>query len=277
MHLSDTYVNKLFLIIGISIGLAACGGGGGSSGGGSSGGNTDLTLKLPFKNYTIDSDSVVLDSGSGVVHASIGPFGAHFDPLTGHLWGDAKGNFIGYMARSDSELTFFSDANSNGVCDAGDVCGLDGGVSGAKLLAMQPTYVAPVDATVTWVSQDIAPGVDSIYLNAQPHWNVKLQFNSRYQLGMGHLGSIATELHDKILAATGIDTDTYIAGDGVNLISGHNISVVQGEALAHPQIVASEVAGHPGYYRGGGTSTNYPWAQMEFALIDNDVNTNVCV
>jgi hypothetical protein len=256
-------------------GLTACGGSNSSSSG--SVGSTELALTLPFQNYTIDSDSVRIDTGSGIVHASIGPFGAHFDPLTGHLWGDAKGNFLGFMARSDAELTFFNDANGNGICEAGDVCGFDGGVNGVNIIAMQPTYVAPVDATVTWVSQDIPPGVDTIYLGAQPHWRVVLQLNSRYQLGIGHLGAISTELHDKILAATGIDTDTYTAGDGVNLVAGVSIPVSQGEALAHPQLVASEVAGHPGYYLGGGTSNHFPWAQMEFALIDNNENSNVCI
>jgi hypothetical protein len=254
--------------------LSACGGGGSGS---STTASTALTIGLPFKNYSIDGDSVAIDSGSGVVHASIGPFGAHFDPLTGHLWGDAKGNFLGYMARSDAELTVLSDTNSNGVCDPGEVCGFYGGVGGATIIAMQPTYVAPADATVSWVSQDIAPGVDAIYLNGQPHWRVVLQLNSRYQLVMGHLGAIATELHDKILAATGINTDTYTAGDGVNLVDGVTIPVSQGEPLAHPQLVASAVTGYLGYYTGGGTGAKYPWAQMEFFLIDNDVNSNVCI
>ena len=255
--------------------LAACSSSDSSPGGGAS---TDLTLTLPFKNYTIDSDSVKIDSGSGIVHASIGPFGAHFDPLTGHLWGDAKGNFLGYMARSDAEMTIFNDANSNGICERGDVCGFDGGLNGANMIAMQPTYVAPVAAVVSWVSQDIAPGgVDTIYLDAQPHWHVTLQLNSRYQLSIGHLGSISTELHDKILTATGVDTDTYTAGGGVNLVAGTSISVAQGEALAHPQLVAREVAEHPGYYLGGGTSDHFPWAQMEFFIIDNNENSNVCI
>lgn len=262
------------LLLAISIGLTACGGGGSND---ITPVSTDLTLTLPFKNYSIDADSVAIDSGSGIVHASIGPFGAHFGPLTGHLWGDAKGNFLGYMARSDAELTVLTDVNSNGICDPGDVCGFDGGVNGANIIAMQPTYVAPVDATVTWVSQDIAPGVDAIYLNGEPHWRVILQLNSRYQLVIGHLGAIATELHDKILAATGIDTNTYTAGDGVNLVDGVTISVSQGEALAHPQLVASEIVGHAGYYLGGGSSAKYPWAQMEFFLIDNNESSNVCI
>lgn len=261
------------IVITALFGLVACGGGGGNSGGGS----TNITLSLPFKNYTIDSDSVAIDSGNGIVHASIGPFGAHFDPLTGHLWGDAKGNFLGYMARSDAEMTIFSDSNGNGICEAGDVCGFDGGINGVNIIAMQPTYVAPLDATVSWVSQDRPPGADPIYLNGQPHWHVELQFNSRYQLVIGHLGAIAPELHDKILTATGIDTDTYTAGDGVNLINGTSIPVLQGEALAHPQLVAREVAGHPGFYLGGGTSDHFPWAQMEFFVIDNNENSNVCI
>lgn len=150
-------------------------------------------------------------------------------------------------------------------------------MGGVNIIAMQPTYVAPLDATVTWVSQDIAPGVDTLYLGAQPHWRVMLQLNSRYQLVMGHLGSISTELHDKILTATGINTDTYVAGDGVNLVAGVTISVTQGEALAHPQLVAREVVGHAGYYLGGGTSNQFPWAQMEFFVIDNNENSNVCI
>jgi hypothetical protein len=260
------------LLLAISIGLTACGGGSSDS----TPVSTDLTLTLPIKNYTVDSDSIRIDTGSGIVHASIGPFGAHLNPLTGHLWGDAKGNIMAYLARSDSELTFFNDVNMNGICEArdGDVCGFYGGTN---IFDMRPTYVAPLDATVRWVSQDRPPGADPIYLNGQPHWSVILEFNSRYQLGMGHLGAISSELHDKILAATGTDTDAYTAGDGVNLVDGVTISVSQGEALAYPQLVASEVAGHPGYYLGGGGIPQYPWAQMEFSIIDNNVNTNACI
>ncbi len=273
---SKNITGSIFFGVVISLLLSACGGGDSSSP--APAGSTDLTLTLPLKNYSIDADSIKIDSGSGVVHASIGPFGAHFGPLTGHAWGDAKGNIAGYFARSDSELTFFNDANSNGLCEPrdGDVCGLSGGMNGSSLLAGQPTYVAPVAATVTWVSQDRPPGSDPIYLNGQPHWRIEVQLNSRYTLGMGHLGSIATQLHDKILVATGIDTDTYTAGDGVNLLNGVSIDVAQGDELAHPQLVASEVTDHSGFYAGGGVTFNYPWSQIEFFLIDHSVNTNVC-
>lgn len=266
---------KLFFGVVIGLLLTACGGGG-DSGNPAPAGSTDLTLTLPFKNYSIDADSLVIDSGSGIVHASIGPFGAHFEPLTGHTWGDAKGNIIGYMARSDSELTPLPDSNGNGLCDPAESCALDGGAGGVNLLAMQPTYVAPVAGTVTWVSQDRPRNSDPLYLNGQPHWNIRMQLNDRYQFGMGHLGSIAPALHDKILAATGIDTDIYNAGNGVNLLNGISINVAQGEELAHPQLVASETSPGSGFYKGGGASAKYPWSQIEFVLIDNTVNTNVC-
>jgi hypothetical protein len=271
---SKNTIGSIFLAVVISLLLSACGGSDSSSP--PPAGSTDLTLTLPLKNYSIDADSLKIDSGSGVVHASIGPFGAHFGPLTGHTWGDAKGNIIGYFARSLADLTPLPDSNANGLCDPAEFCGFDGGTNGASLLAMQPTYIAPVAGKVTWVSQDRPPGSDMIYLNGQPHWHVEVDFNSRYRLSMGHLGSIAPALHDKVLAATGIDTDTYTAGDGVNLLNGIGIDVAQGEELAHPQLVASELAGQPGFYKGGGASLLYPWSQIEFTLIDSTVNTNAC-
>lgn len=266
------------ILLACGLGLSACGGGGSGSSSGGGAPAADLTLTLPLKNYTIDSDSLKIDSASGIVHASIGPFGAHFSPLTGHTWGDAKGNIVGYFARTDAELTIFTDVNGDGVCgpfSSGDVCGLSGGTNGTDLLAAQPTYIAPVAGTVTWVSQDRPPGADLLYLNAQPHWNIQVQLSDRYTLSIGHIGSIATALHNKILSATGVDTDTYTAGDGVNLLNGVTIDVAQGEELAHPQLVAQELASHPRYFTGDGNN-HYPWSQIEYTLIDHTLNTNVC-
>ena len=49
-----------------------------------------------------------------------------------------------------------------------------------------------------------------------------------------------------------------------NLITGEPIVMKIGEAIGFPQIIAQEVPGYRGYYIGGGTFPQTPWAQIEF-------------
>lgn len=118
-------------------------------------------------------------------------------------------------------------------------------------------------------------GPDTAYFDSVPHWEIEMALNSQYSLRIGHLGGIAPTLRDKILAATGIDTDSYTGPPG-DLCSDADINLDAGDALAFPQVFARELPQQPGYYRGGGSLIS-PWAQMEFTIADHLEDGEVCV
>ena len=66
------------------------------------------------------------------------------------------------------------------------------------------------------------------YFDDVPHWEIGLALNSRFNLRIGHLGGIAPALRDKILAATGIDTNTYTGPIG-NLFTREDIELAAGD------------------------------------------------
>jgi hypothetical protein len=93
-----------------------------------------------------------------------------------------------------------------------------------------------------------------------------------------HVARIAPSLRDDVLAATGFDTDTFAGPEGTELLDGVTIPVVAGDELCHPQVFATPVPGHPGYFGGGG-AFDRPWAQMEFFVTAplGPTSTDVCV
>jgi len=255
MRLLQTFT-KIILPIGISVWLPACGGGGGGSGD-----DADiLPLPLAFE-YTVGAQTLEVPTSGGAIHVSVGPFGAHFQPLTGDPIGDAKSNLIGLLALDSTELIEIpaSGGNDDGICDSGESCAFWGGLGGDLIRSRIPTYIAPVDAKLTRLTLNSGP--DPFYFDNPVHWEIDMALSSRFSLRIGHLGGIAPPLRNKILAATGIDTDSYTGPKG-NLFTGKNIPIAAGEALAFPQMVAQELL--PGYYIGGGVSNRIPWAQMEY-------------
>jgi hypothetical protein len=250
--------------------LAGCGGNGGGPGS-----DPDiLPLTLPFS-YTVGAQALEVPTSGGTLHVSIGPYGSHFQPLSGDPIGDAKSNLIGYFGIDATELVDVPGGGSNddGICDTGESCAFWGGLNGEHIRSRIPTYIAPVAARLTHLRLDSGP--NPFYFDMAVQWEIVLRLNARFSLRIGHLGGIAPTLRDKILAATGIDTDSYTSPVG-NLFTGASIDVAAGDALAFPQIIAQELPGLPGYYISDG-NTIFPWAQMEFTIADHDEGADVCV
>lgn len=266
--ISQIYVFLIITALLVMVtGLNACGGGGGSSGD-----TGTIVLDMPFA-YDLGTTNLELTSGTGTIYVSVGAFGAHFDPFSGDLLGDFKSNLIGFYAKDSSGLDELigTGGNDDGICDMGESCGFFGGATGDVIRSRTPTYTAPMDATLVRVTLNEGP--NGGYFDNVPHWEIELRLSGRFTLRIGHLGGISASLRDKILAATGIDTDVYL-GPPATILNNAAISVSAGEALVFPQVAASEIPNHPGYYHGLGA---VPWAQMEFNIIDHVEGSDVCI
>lgn len=265
--LKNIRVKALLLLCFSVILLSAC------SGGGDNGDSTAPVIDLPFS-YTIGVNSLEISTTTGmVVYASPGAFGAHFNPFSGDLLGDAKSNFMGFFARSMRDMTELA-GDGDGVCDDGEVCGYWGGLSGDIIRQQTPVYKAKTDAVLRSVI--LHDGPSDGYFDRPQHWEIAYTIGSHYRQRIGHLASIAPDLRNKILNATGIDTDaTIYSGQTTHVISSGNIPLKAGDALALPQVFAREVSGFPGYYTSFGNVP--PWAQMEFPFIDHNKSAEVCL
>ena len=229
-------------------------------------GNQTPALDLPFA-YTIPPGGSRLEAPTADGHpsyVSLGPYGGHFFPLTGDPSGEAKANFVGYLVEDDSEMEELV-GNGNGIREPGETWGypVGGDLTGARVRMRRPVYIAPLEGTVRTVIYAEDP--TGVYFDDEPHWHVLMGFAGGMRLALGHLGKIASELRDLVLAETGIDTNTFAGPPGTDLLAGHDpISVTPGTEIALPQILAAPVPGFPGYYAGGGSFLEYPWAQIEF-------------
>ncbi len=217
-------------------------------------GNQQPAFDLPFA-YSLGTEYLLAPVGTGTPYAgtlyvSVGSWNAHFGPQTGHGYGDAKANLMGFYTQSDADLTDLG----------GGVKGFDGGPSGSLLLARRPIYFAPQSGKVTDVRYvgTAAP----FYFASTQQWQVNVRLDSGLMLTLDHVGQIHPNLRDKILAAGGPNTDTYAGPPGSILGSG-TIDVATGEDLAYPQVIAQELSGHPNYFVGGGGSGDRPWVQIE--------------
>ena len=230
-------------------------------------------LDIPFE-YTIAGHTLEVPAGARVVHVSVGPYGGHFSPITGHGYGDAKANFVGFLTGSDAELTELA-GDGDGVRESGETWGYDGGAGGEAIRSNRPVYTMPLDGELRQLLYDAPPS--STYFDGEPHWRLEIAFTNSLAMAIGHVGAITPELRSRVLAATGIDPASY-GGPVGDVLGGEVISLVRGDALALPQIMASPVPGFPGYFVGGGTFPERPWAQMEFfvqAPVGND-SAQVC-
>lgn len=227
-------------------------------------GNQSAPFDLPFR-WEAGVESLGVPALGRPVYVSVGPFGAHFPPLTGHAYGDPKANLVGFFSKDNADLVEMAGDGSgdeDGTCEAGEGCAF--ATTAAEIRERTPVYVAPLAGTVTEVTfRGPAPGY---FENAQ-RWAVRLRLDAGLEIRFDHLARIAPALRDLIRAATGIDTDTY-ASDTGDLLGGAALRVAAGTELARPQVFASEVPGRPGVYRGGG-DFDRPWAQMEFFVSED--------
>jgi hypothetical protein len=238
-------------------------------------GNQAAALDLPFE-YTLGTTSLITPTPGGPVYVAMGPYGAHFSPLTGHQGGDPKGNLVGFLTQSNADLTELS-GDGDGLCEPTELCGFFGGDDGSLVRNHIPLYTAPLPATIHSV---IFRAPNGVYFDNVPKWVVEIRLYQGQHLSLDHVGWIAPGLRDKILAATGgmIDTDTYVGPEG-EIAGVAGIPVAAGEALAFPQMLATPIPGHPGYFSGGGTFLERPWAEMQFSLSERLPGTvdRVCI
>jgi len=247
-------------------------------------GNQAAALDLPFVS-TVPPGGARLEAPTAAgqpVYVSIGPYGGHFGPLTGDPSGEAKANFVGFLAEDDGDMEEL-EGDGDGIREPGEIWGfpIGGDPTGDAVRLRRPAFIAPADGSVWTVTFEEGPS--SIHFENESHWKIDLELPGRVRYAMGHIGRIGPALRDLVLAATGTDTDTFTGPPGTDLLAGHDpIPVVTGTELALPQILADPVPGHPGYWVGGGGFLEWPWAQIEFQAPfglseDRDLGSDYCV
>ena len=228
-------------------------------------GNQTPGLDLPFVS-TVSAGGARLEAPTpgGPVWVSIGPYGGHFGPLTGDPSGEAKANFVGFLAEDDGDMEEL-EGNFNGIREPGEVWGfpVGGDLTGDAVRLRRPAFITPADGAVEGVLYDAGPS--PIHFDHESQWRIELQLPGQAHYALGHIGRIAAPLRALLINATGIDPDTFTGPVGTDLLAGYDpIPVAAGAELALPQILAGSVPGHPGYWAGEGSFLEWPWAQIEF-------------
>ena len=130
-------------------------------------GNHMGEFDLPFV-YTPGAERLVIptDVAGQPLSLSLGGWGAHFAPLTGHLEGNAKADMMAQFAGSAADLVELANGTGGapGVCDvnlvwsgAGEICGVNGGPTGDLIRSRIFRYRAPYDGTVTEIAYEERP------------------------------------------------------------------------------------------------------------------------
>jgi len=231
-------------------------------------GNQAAALDLPFASI-VSPGGTRLEAPTAAgqpVYVSIGPYGGHFMPLTGDPSGEAKANFAGFLAEDDGDMEEL-EGDGDGIREPGEIWGfpIGGDPTGDAVRLRRPAFIAPAAGSVRAVTYEEGPS--SIHFENEPQWKIELALPGQVRYAIGHIGRIAPALRALVLAATGTDTDTFTGPTGTDLLAGHDpIPVTTGTELALPQILASPVPGHPGYWVGEGSFLEWPWAQIEFQV-----------
>lgn len=217
-------------------------------------------LPIPF-DYELASDHLSVATDGGPIAVMIGPWGAHVQPHTGHPEGNVKADWYGLWTPTRTspglvEVSWDDGAVTPGGCDPGARCG----VSTSHLEARIPWYRFPADS-VRLVRVELL-GVQSSDPYDGQSWEVELDL-CPYRYVLGHVGAIAPELADAMVAAGGIDP-RVAPPVGVNLIEGHTFDAPAGMALARPQIKAGVIAENAAYRTGLDSVPEVPWAQIEW-------------
>lgn len=231
-------------------------------------GNQVPALDLPFESTlppgASRAEAPTVDGHP--VYVSLGPYGAHFPPLTGDPSGEAKANFIGYLAGGDDELDELV-GDGDGVREPGEVWGYPAGgdPSGDRVRLRRPVYRAPIAGELRALVYEHGP--TGAYFDDEPQWRLELRLGGEVGFTLGHVGRIAPALRALVLGATGVDPDLFEGPDGTDLLGGQPpLAVTATTELGLPQIVAAAIPGFPGYWDSGGPVSPYPWAQIEFQV-----------
>jgi hypothetical protein len=258
-------------------------------------GNQAGEFDLPFV-YTIGAERLIVPTGVGgqPLHLSLGGWGAHFGPQTGHLEGNAKADMFAQFVGSAADLTELANAPTGtpGVCDitlvwsgSGELCGVYGGLSGELIRSRIFTYRAPYDGTVTEIRYEERPRPASAphthYFDNVPHWSVRVSFPGGLSIRFGHLGQLTGAVRAGLIAETGIDPDTYSPSSvvgapdycapaeqqcEVEVLGEHVFTISAHDEIARAQTDAAPIPGHPGYYRAQIGPSIPPWSQVEFFI-----------
>lgn len=222
--------------------------------------NTKFILDLPFSYDLSGGNRIVtpgyLDSDSSIyVHFS--PFGAHFNPMTGHAYGNNKMNFVGFFTESADDL----EADGQGGL------AFNAGPGGILLHERRPMYYAPAETRITSINYQ--PSQPGLYLDDEPSWVITMSFGG-IEIKLDHVGKLSPLIHGLIESKYGYSTHDYIGPTG-NIFQGNDtIVALAGAEIAYPQVIAKEVVGSPGFYVGGDTAiSDRPSVQIEFFVSAN--------
>jgi hypothetical protein len=271
-------------------------------------GNQVGAFDLPFA-YTIGAERLIVPTSLAgqPLSLSLGGWGAHFGPLTGHLEGNGKADMFGQYAASSADLIELANAPTGtaGVCDinlvwqgAGEICGVWGGLSGELIRARIFTYRAPYAGTVTQILYEERPrpasAPETHYFENVPHWSVRISFPGGLSIRFGHLGQLSGGVRAGLIATTGINPDTYVPSSvvgapnycppspgrcEVDVLGGASFAIAAHAEIARAQTDAAPIPGHPGYYRGQIGPSIPPWSQVEFFMSEElgHRRADVCV
>jgi hypothetical protein len=234
---------------------------------------SEVEVDLPF-NYTITSENLFLETVGGPLPTVISPWGAHTEPFTGHYNGNHKQDWQALYGGHRSELTELTPSNGNGLCEAGEECG----VHKSKITSRPLNYVAPgnkftiTEVYITGVYSDRANELSSGIAWAVTGWLC----NYRYKLG--YIGTISPILRNKMINAGYADPYLETEAKGglpgsssfnpENLIKGAAIVLDKGDNVGEVMIRAEAIKDHPGYYKGWGGIGHQPYLPLEYN-VDN--------
>lgn len=273
-------------------------------------GNQVGEFDLPFP-YALGAEHLLVPAGSGptagTLYLSLGGWGAHFGPLTGHLEGNGKADMFAHYVAATTDLTELENAvgGTLGVCEVDlvwsgtdELCGFWGGLSGDIIRDRIFRYFAPYDGEVleiTYEERPRPPGAeDTHYFDNVPHWSMRIAFDGGLTFRIGHLGQITGAVKAGLIAATGTDPDSYTPsaapGDSdycppspgrctVDVLGGASFRIAAGDEIAKAQTDAAEVPDHDGYFRGQIGPSIAPWGAVEFFMSeepDNAGSADVC-
>lgn len=225
-----------------------------------------VKIDWPFRDYDYTDDHLVIHTPGGDVYMSVGPWGAHVGPHTGHLEGNAKADWIGQYAWRRDQLTELENTSggAEGVCEKGDLCG----IRESELLDRAVTFAAPDDdfrITEVRLNRTHSPNP---YYNTDEQWRVEGRLGS-FQFSFDHIRKVAPDLRDAMVAAGYPDPWEVEDPDRGNLLpAGETIRLAEDDGVALPQIAGQPVPGYPGWYTGQWGIPDSPFQQMEIFTYD---------
>ena len=186
-------------------------------------GNQAAALDLPFASI-ISPGGTRLEAPTAAgqpVYVSIGPYGAHFMPLTGDPSGEAKANFAGFLAKDDDDMEEL-EGDGDGIREPGEIWGfpIGGDLTGNAVRLRRPLFISPAAGSVRKVTYEEGPS--AIHFDNESQWKIELALPGQVRYAIGHIGRIAPALRALVLSATGTDTDTFTGPPGTDLLAGHD-------------------------------------------------------